>query len=117
MRGTLNPVVLPLLSAMIAIDCKGLNRLGLAAQLLSYHDPRLPELRHQCAKEPPDSFGITAGLNQDAEYVSIALNCPPEPVFHTANTDHGLIQITFAVWPWPFPTNAAREMPAKPHRK
>jgi len=112
--GILNPVVQPLVSAMIGIRSKGPNRLGVAAQLVAYHDPGLAVLHDQRTEETSGSLGIPVRLNQDVKHASISVNCPPKPVFHTANDDHSFIQVPFIVWLWPIPANAAREVPAKP---
>jgi hypothetical protein len=111
--GILNPVVQPLVSAMIGIRSKSPNRLGVAAQLVSHHDLGLAELRDQRAKESFGRFGIPAGLNQDIEHISIAVNCPPKPVFHSANDDHDFIQMPFSIGLWSVPSDAASEVAAK----
>ncbi len=99
---------------MIGIRSKGLNRLGVAAQLNRYHDPGLAELRDQPAEETPGCLCIAVGLNQNVEHISVAVNRSPEPVFHTANDNHHLIKMPLVIWFWSAQANAAREMPAKP---
>ncbi len=78
-----------------------------------HHDPGLAELRDQSAKETPGRLGIEVRLNQDAEHISIAVNRPTEPVFHTTNDNHHLIKMPLVVGLWPVPANAAHEMPTK----
>jgi hypothetical protein len=70
--GILNPVVQSLVSAMIGIWSKDLNRLGVAAQLVSHHDPGLPELCHQRAKETPGRLRIPAEYHQSPGRASIS---------------------------------------------
>lgn len=111
--GILNPVIQSLVSAMIGRRSKGLNRSGVAAQLVGHHNPGLAVLRDQSAKETFGRFAIPAGLNQDIEHVSIAVNCPPKPEFHSAIDDHDFIQMPFCIGFWSVPVDAAREVPAR----
>lgn len=112
--GVLNPVVQPLVSPMVRLRSKGLDRPGVAAQFVRHHDPRLAKLHDQRTKETSGCLCVSARLNHDVEHISIPSNCPPQPVFCSRYDNHGFVEVPFGVWLWPVLANAVRKLPAEP---
>ena len=99
---------------MIRVGCKGLNRLGVAAQFVRYHDTGRAELCDQFAEETPRCLGVATRLNKNVEHITVCINRPPEPVFRPGNDDHRFVEVPFVVWLRSVPADAVREMPTEP---
>ena len=110
---TLNSVIETLVSAMICLRCLMSNRLEVTAQFVRDNDPWLAELRDQPCHEAPGSFGIAACLNENVKRVAACIYRTPEPVLHTIDRDHNLVQMPFIIWPGTVLSDAGSEMRTK----
>lgn len=98
---------------MVSIWRQILYRLGVAAQLVRHHDPRLTELRDQLGEKAPGSLGVTVCLNQYIKNIAVGVDCPPEPELLPSDHDDGLIDMPLVVWLRSVPANTVGKMMTK----
>jgi len=121
------PIVQALMRAAICVRCQLTDRLAtlidckhstdvqcIPAQLIGNDHPWLAKLCDQPCQKALGGFGTAACLNQDIEGVTLCIDGPPKPVFHTIDRDHGLVQMLFVVKARALPADADSKMCAKP---
>lgn len=108
-----NSVVQALVRTMIGIWRDGLYRLEVAAELVRHDDARLAKLPDQPGEEASGGLGVATWLNQNVEYITVSVDCPPEPEFLAADHNDSLIHVPLIIRLWPVPANAGGKMAAK----
>jgi hypothetical protein len=91
-----------------------LDRLDVATQLVGDHDPRLSISGDQFLQEAFRRLGIAAALHENIEYITVSIDCTPEPMMDAIDCDDDFVKMLFVVWPRPVAPNTGREMSAKP---
>lgn len=66
--------------------------LGIAAQIIDYHKPRMTVLCDQPCEKALGSFGIPACRNEDVKRVAVDIHSMPEPMLHTVDRDDSFVQ-------------------------
>ncbi len=95
---------------MVGARRDGLDQLGIAAQLVCDHDRRFAIDSNQSAEETRCGFGITARLDQTVEYISIAIDCTPQPMFYAVDRGDHLVHMPFVVRPGPAASDTNRKL-------
>ncbi len=95
---------------MVRARRDGLDRLGIAAQLVHDHDTWFAVGSNQSAEETLCGFSITVRLDPNIEYISIAIDRKPQPMFHAVDRDDRFVHMPFVVRPGPVASNTSREL-------
>ena len=109
-----DPVVQPLVGAVIGFWRKGPDRRVVAAQLVRHDDPGLAIARYQLLEETLGRLRIAAPLHENIHNIAIAVDGPPEPVMNAVDRNHDLVEMPFVVRSRTIAPDAACEMPTEP---
>jgi hypothetical protein len=76
---------------------------------------RQAELSDRPGQQALCSFGVAACLFKNTEHITIAIDCPPQPVVDAVDRDHDRAEVAFLVPTWPVPAqNDDRPKPLRP---
>jgi hypothetical protein len=108
----LRPFVQTLVRTVLDHGHDLLLRRAVRAQLVSDDALRRHSLLIQQSRQQPlVGLGVAADLLDSVEYIPILINCPPQPVLLTSNTDDDLIQMPDVVGPCWLAAEAAGIVP------
>ena len=110
----LGSVIEPLVLAMLNGGHELSLRRAVAGELIGDHDPGWPHLPlQQLAQQPLGCLLVPSALHEDVEHHAGLIHRPPQPVLHTGDLKHDLIEMPFVVRPRQATTDMTGELLAK----
>ena len=79
------------MGAVASVLSEYFDRLDVAEAFTGDDDPWFPELEHQPSEKPLCCVGVSAGLYQDIEDVSICCDCTTQPVLCAADCNQDFL--------------------------
>ncbi len=104
------------MSLIVGVRRDGLDRRGIAAQLLRDHDTWFAIGYNQTVEETFCGFDVAARLDQSVEYISIAINCTPQAMFQSVDRGDHFVHMPFVVQPWSVASDKYRDLSPKTGR-
>src|SRR5215471_12407604 len=87
---------------------------AIAGQLVGDHDSRRPHLLlQQLAQQPLGCLLVASAVHEDVEHHAGLIHRPPQPVLHTGDLEHDLIEMPFVARPRQAATDMTGELLAK----
>tara|TARA_B110000305_G_C19359030_1_gene598419 strand:- start:850 stop:1311 length:462 start_codon:yes stop_codon:yes gene_type:complete len=99
--------------AVVGIWFQRSDRLEIAPQFVGDHNVGLTVPSDQPLQKAPCCLIVSARLHQDTQHISICIDGPPQPVFHTTDRDDNFIQMPFIVGPRSISADAICEVSAE----
>lgn len=80
---------------MIRVRGEITDRHDIAAQFVCDYNAWIAETGHQPLHETPCRFGVSMRLYENVQNVTVCIDCPPEPEFHTSDRHDNFVQVPF----------------------